>query len=185
MSQLDYFAVIHKYIEPTSKLYQLYLPHVVMVTKRALAIAKKLQLSEKDLQFIQEAAMLHDIGIITVDAPKIGATGELPYICHGSEGREILEKEGLPDHALVAERHTGVGITLEEITSRDLPIPHRDMTPVSLPEKIISYADLFFSKSPQKLWFEETPDQIEAELAQYGEQQVAIFREWHKQFSMD
>ena len=46
-----------------------------------------------------------------------------------SFSRELLEKEGLPQHALVCDRHTGVGITIEDIRAQELPIPERDMTP--------------------------------------------------------
>jgi uncharacterized protein len=179
---LDYFALIQKYIKPDSQFYRIYVPHVVMVTQKALAIANAKGLNEDSLTFIEEAGMLHDIGIIKINAPKLGVTSDLPYICHGTEGSAILEAEGLPRHALVAERHTGVGITLAEIVERDLPIPHRSMEPQSIEEKIISYADLFFSKSPHKLWFQETPDEIAAELSQFGEAQVAIFRAWQAEF---
>jgi len=180
---VNYFEMINKHIDPNSAFYAIYVPHVTMVTQKALTIAQRLGLDTETQRFIEEAAMLHDIGIsVNIDAPKLHVSGDMPYICHGSQGRELLEKEGLPKHALVAERHTGVGITLEEIEARDLPIPHREMSPQSLPEKIISYADLFFSKSPHKLWRQESADQIEAEIAEYGQKYVAIFKEWQQQF---
>ena len=53
----------------------------------------------------------------------------------------------LPRHALVAERHTGSGITMEQVIREDLPIPVQDYLPVSLEERIICYADKFYSKS--------------------------------------
>lgn len=182
MAALNYFSIIHRYIEPDSLAYSIYLPHVVMVTERAVAIARRLNLSAQSVQFIEEAAMLHDIGVIRVASPKLGTTGTLPYVCHGYLGREILEAEGLPAHALVAERHTGVGIPLTQIIERDLPLPHRDMLAVSIEEKIISYADLFYSKRRERMWIPETVEQIEAELATFGDDQVAIFREWHEMF---
>jgi uncharacterized protein len=48
-----------------------------------------------DERFIQEAALLHDIGIFLTNAPKIHCFGDYPYICHGYLGAEILRKEGL------------------------------------------------------------------------------------------
>jgi uncharacterized protein len=180
--RLNYFEIIHKYIDPSSFTYSVYLPHVILVTQRALSIARGLGLSAESQQFIEEAAMLHDIGIIKVNSPKLGTTGDLPYVCHGNQGRIILEAEGLPKHALVAERHTGVGIPLSQIVERDLPLPHRDMLAESIEEKIISYADLFYSKRIAKLWIPEAAEEIEAELAGFGEDQVATFRDWHAQF---
>lgn len=180
--RLNYFEIIHKYIDPSSFTYAVYIPHVVLVTQRSLSIARGLGLSAESQQFIEEAAMLHDIGVIKVNSPKLATTGDLPYVCHGNQGRIILEAEGLPKHALVAERHTGVGIPLAQIVERDLPLPHRDMLAESIEEKIISYADLFYSKRLAKLWIPEAADEIEAELAEFGEDQVAIFREWHEEF---
>lgn len=179
---LDYFSIIHRYISPESDFYRIYLPHVTLVTNKALKIARRLGLEQSQLQFIEEAGMLHDIGIINVKSNKAKTESQLPYICHGNEGRKILEAEGLPKHALVAERHTGVGITLHEIEERDLPLPHHDMTAQSIEEKIISYADLFFSKRPGILWQEESVADIEAELSAYGAENVDIFREWQQQF---
>ena len=100
-----------------------------------------------DRQFVEEAAMLHDIGIIFCDAPKIYCRGSHKYIEHGFLGAELLRAEGYPKHALVAERHTGTGITIEQVEREELPIPERDYCPQSLEEKIICYADKFYSKS--------------------------------------
>ena len=91
--------------------------------------------------------MLHDIGIIYCNAPKIYCNGPHKYIEHGYLGAELLRAEGFPKHALVAERHTGTGITIEQVEREELPIPERDYCPQSLEEKIICYADKFYSKS--------------------------------------
>src|SRR5687768_12925958 len=108
--------------------YSIYILHVTLVTTKALKIARKLNLSEEQQHFIEEASMLHDIGIVHVKAAKLGCHGEMPYICHIIEGRKILEAEGLPQHAKIAENHIGVGgLTKGEIIAEKLPLPHRDM----------------------------------------------------------
>ena len=95
--------------------------------------------------------MLHDIGIFMTASPKIGCFGDAPYVCHGFLGRELLDKEGLdPTFGLVAERHTGAGICLETIQRHNLPLPRRDMVPITPAEKIICCADKFFSKTPAR-----------------------------------
>ncbi len=172
---LDYLSLIQKYIPPTNKLFGLYFIHVTLVTNKALAIGRQLGLSNEQLHFIEEATMLHDIGIVMVNAPEIHCTGELPYICHGVEGRKILEAEGLLQHALICERHTGVGIRKEEIITHNLPLPHRDMVPVSIEEKIICWADLFFSKNPSELWLEKTIEQVRASVAEFGTENIQTF----------
>ncbi len=60
----------------------------------------------------------------------------LLYIYHAPAGRALLEHEGLERHALVAERHIGLGITREEIIQQQLPLPRRDMLCESLEERL-------------------------------------------------
>lgn len=130
-------------------------------------------------QFIAEAAMLHDIGIFYCDAPRIFCTGEHKYIEHGYLGAELLRKEGFPKHALVAERHTGSGILLEQVIREELPIPERDYCPISLPEKIICYADKFYSKS--HLGEELNLNKVRESIWRYGHD--AILR-WEEMFRL-
>ena len=133
-----------------------------------------------DAAFVEEAAMLHDIGIFLTDADAIHCFGKYHYLCHGYLGADLLRKEGLPRHALVAERHTGTGLTLKQILERDLPVPHRDMVPVSVEEKIICFADKFYSKTrPQE---EKTVEQAENSLVKFGLEGVDIFRDWCRLF---
>jgi uncharacterized protein len=175
---VDYFAIIHKYIPHDSPAYAVYLPHAALVTAKALAAARRLCLSAAQQRFIEEAAMLHDIGIVLVE-PFIESTPEAPpYICHAPLGREILEQEGLTCHALVAERHVGAGLSRDDIVRQNLPLPQRDMLPETIEEQIICWADLFFSKKPHKLWREEPLKEIENSLLKYGTRHVQTFREW-------
>lgn len=182
MTTVDYFAIIHKYIEPTSLTYRYYLPHVSLVTAKALKIGHRLGLPAEQLRFIEEAAMLHDIGIVKVDEKILGCAGSLPYVCHLTEGRAILEAEGLPKHALVAERHVGVGLTQAEIRAQQLPLPARDLLPETVEEKIISWADLFYGKSTGRLWLEKPVDEVRKKIARYGERHLQVFDEWRAAF---
>ena len=91
-----------------------------------------------------------------------------------------MQKEGYPRHALVCERHTGAGMSLESIVKQNLPVPHREMVPVSLEEQVICFADKFFSKtSPDR---EKSVEQAEKSLAKFGTEGVERFREWCKLF---
>lgn len=182
MSPVNYFAIIHKFIPPHSPFYQIYIPHVSLVTAKALHIARKLRLSPAQQQFIEEAAMLHDIGIVNVAEYGGVSFRDRPYICHAPAGRDILEQEGLARHALVAERHIGLGITKEEILRQALPLPLRDMLCESLEEKIVCWADLFFSKTPESLWQEKTLAEVEQRVIRYGPRQLALFWEWRVLF---
>ncbi len=166
--------VIEKYYKNNTKLHNLLLAHSKLVTKKAVKIGRRLN---ADIKFIEEAAMLHDIGIFLTNAPDIYCFGKEPYIRHGYLGRLILEREGLPKHALVCERHIGLGITKEDVIKQDLPLPKRDMVPVSIEEKIICYADKFFSKGLTK---EKSIHEITEELKKFGKDKK--FLEWVKLF---
>ena len=182
MQLVDYFKIIQKYFPVDSIAYSIYVPHVVLVTAKALEIARRLGLSEEQMRFIEEAGMLHDVGICRVNNPKLSCFGELPYICHIVEGKKILEAEGLLKHARVAESHTGVGIFKSDILVNKFLIPLKDYIPETLEEKIISLADIFFKKTPPKLWREQTMEEAREEIGQYGEDRLRIFDEWRDLF---
>jgi uncharacterized protein len=175
------FSIIHKYYDPASELYQILVTHSVLVTKKALDIAVDFQTrnpqAEIDLAFIYEAAMLHDIGIYRCDAPEIFCTGSEPYVRHGLMGREILGSEGLPRHALVCERHTGAGLSRDDVIRQALPLPLRDYLPESLEEKIICLADKFYSKTPHKLFREKQLHKIQKKMEKWGPETAARFEE--------
>lgn len=173
-------TIIDIYYKEGTKLYDVYMSHATDVTQKALHITRKHPELAVDIHFIEEAGMLHDIGIFKTRASRIACEGDAPYICHGYLGREILTNEGYPKHGLVCERHTGTGLSLENIINRKLPIPHRDMRPKSLEEKIICFADKFFSKS--QLGKEKSVRKIRESLRQHGWHQVEIFDEWCEMF---
>lgn len=170
--------IIKKYYNPKSSLYKILITHNKKVTKKALAIAKLNSDLNPDVDFISEAAMLHDIGIIQTRADDIGCSGDYPYLCHGYLGRKILEGENLPRHALVCERHVGVGLTKSEIIKLNLPIPKRDMLPLSHEEKIISLADKFFTKNPKVGDKQLTISQIRKNIARFGPEKLATLDKW-------
>jgi len=172
--------ILKKYCGDNEELFELLLKHSEAVAKKALKIAEKFPEVDKD--FIYEASILHDIGVTQVYFPGLNENAKYPYIAHGYLGREILEKEGLFKHALVCERHVGVGITKQEIEEKNLPLPKRDMVPVTLEEKIIAFADKFFSKRKGELTKEKSVEEVIKEISKYGEEKVKVFKEWLKLF---
>ena len=161
-------SVIAQFYERGSRLWDVLLTHSQYVADLAVAIVDAHPEAGADRQFVYEAAMLHDIGIIGTNAPAIFCFGDSPYICHGTIGSEMLRGAGLPRHALVAERHTGSGLSLSYIVENNLPLPRRDLVPVSPEEKIVCYADKFFSKS-KKLTDMKNFDRALASCAKYGD----------------
>ena len=107
-----WMRVIDKYYSDNPPLRDLLILHSRLVADLALKVAAAHPELGLDTQFIEESAMLHDIGIFLTDAAPIHCFGKYHYICHGYLGADLLREEGLPRHALVAERHTGTGLTL-------------------------------------------------------------------------
>ncbi len=174
--------IISEYYNPDSEAYAMLLQHGKSVERKALDAAAKVPNLNPDITFIQEATMLHDIAIFMTDAPELHCTGKHPYICHGYLGRELLESKGLFKHAMVCERHVGVGITAEEIRRHNLPLPARDMVPISIEEQVICFADKFFSKNGPSMETEKPVKEILGNLAHYGPDKVKTFESWLELF---
>lgn len=176
----DWKKIIDKYYSGDGDLRTILIIHSQSVARKALQIVSLHPELNLDREFIEEAAMLHDIGIIKTDAPGIKCFGTEAYICHGILGAEMLRQEGLPRHARVCERHTGAGLSLNEIVSQNLPLPHQDFLPETLEEQVICYADKFFSKT--HLDREKSVEKAEKSIAKFGEEGLARFKQWEKMF---
>lgn len=182
---MDPLFIIERFYTPGTKLHQVLVEHSQIVTKKSLEIARNLIHLNPDLDFIKDAAMLHDIGIYLTRAESIGCNGEAPYICHGYLGRMLLDEQGLtPEYGLVCERHTGAGITKENIISNGLPLPKRDMVPISLEEKIICAADKYHSKNPKHADKKITTIQIIEELEKINKNHAQRFSGWAEEFKL-
>ena len=174
---IDTLSIIYRFYEPQSDLCKLLIKHSTQVAELSRQFAQRLIDSHVpvDIDFVEEAAMLHDIGIVHTNAPGIYCHGAEPYIRHGILGREMLDEIGLFRHALVCERHTGTGLSIKEREEQNLPLPHRDLLPISIEEKIVCYADKFFSKShPNAI---RSVEVARSKLEKFGEETLARFDE--------
>lgn len=178
----DYQRIIDKYYPGESPLRDIYMRHCRQVAEKALSIARDLHL-DLDPGEIEAAAMLHDIGIFLTDAPGIHCHGEERYLRHGLLGADLLRSEGAPEYcARVAQRHTGAGLTHEDIIADDLPLPlDRTYMPESLLERLICYADKFYSKSGDMQ--EKTLPRVLVSISKFGPAALSRFRSLHSQFS--
>jgi len=192
MKKMDYQHIIDKYYPEENELRRILMVHSRGVADKALRIVDAHPELSLDRSFVEEAAMLHDIGIFRCNAPGIQCFGEAPYICHGHEGAELLRREGYPRHARVCERHTGAGLTVAEIRLQALPLEippcpagvspqaWEPFLPETLEEQLICYADKFFSKTrPEQ---EKTFAQAERSLMKFGEEGVRRFQSWKEMF---
>ena len=100
---MNYNLLIDKYYPEDNELRHILINHSQSVARKALQIVSSHPELHLDAQFVEEAAMLHDLGIFRTDAPGIQCFGSEPYICHGRLGAEILRKEGYERHARVCD----------------------------------------------------------------------------------
>lgn len=144
----DYQRLYDKYYPVGSRVRDILERHSRSVADLAAGINSRLGLGLAP-EVVEAAAMLHDIGIFMTDADGIDCHGTEKYIRHGILGADLLRAEGAPEWiARVAERHTGAGISGDDIAEMNLPLPpDRLLMPESLLERLICYADKFYSKS--------------------------------------
>ena len=181
---IDCYEIINRFYERDTELWHILVTHSEQVASLAVQIGERLVARGEpvDVEFVNEASLLHDIGIFRTDAPGIACYGTEPYICHGVIGSDILSDMGLFRHALVCERHTGAGLTVSNIEIQNLPLPRREMLPLSIEEKIVCYADKFFSKShvgaPAK-----PVDKVRLQMERFGADSLARFNALHAMFA--
>ena len=179
---MDPVEIIGRHYAPASKSHRILLEHGRLVAEKALTAAARVPHLAPDLAFVKSAALLHDIGIFLTDSPALDCHGREPYIRHGILGKDILDAIGMPRHGLVCERHVGVGISAEDIRRFDLPLPERDMRPVTVEEQIICYADKFFSKDGGGVTREKSVAEILESLKHYGADKEERFTRWVELF---
>ncbi len=176
----DPLVIIKNYYQEGSEAYKILIEHSKDVGQKALAIAERKPELKIDKEFVYNSALLHDIGIFMTYAPSIACYGEEKYIRHGYLGAELMRRLGYPEYAFVCERHTGSGLTMSEIRSQGIDLPDGVYLPQSIEEKLICYADKFFSKS--KLGEEKSLDKVFRSMAKFGAEPLRRFEELHQIF---
>ena len=111
--------------------------HCKAVTKLALETANVLK--ERGLKIdsalVEVGALLHDIG-----------RSKTHTVHHAVVGAEIAKSAGLPDSVIsIIKRHVGGGIIASE--TKKLGWPEDVYVPITLEEKIVSYADKLIENS--------------------------------------
>ncbi|MGN0893125.1 MAG: HD domain-containing protein [Oligosphaeraceae bacterium] len=175
--------LFHHFYPEDTPLRRLLLRHSLQVRDKALELAAGATLP-LDLSVVRDGALLHDIGVGRCHAPGILCMGEEPYLRHGLIGGEMLRGWGrehgfldaMEPLACICERHTGTGLTREEILRQGLPLPPRDFLPRTPEEKLVCLADKFFSKSGDME--ERSLAQVFASLKKFGPETQARLQEF-------
>ena len=172
----QYFKLLRKY-STTKKHYNIILNHSLLVLGKSIDIITKKKLyNDIDFDLIISGSLLHDIG--TYKFMKNFDKFQEDYLKHGIIGGEILRKEGLAKEALIAERHIGSGLSKKYIVENNLPLPKKDFLPITLEQKLVCYADKFYSKSGKK----DNLRSIKKEMKEFGKEPFERFLELEKMF---
>lgn len=175
------YEIIQRYYPEVCKLYNILVVHSECVRDKALECLDRHPELNLDRQFVIEAAMLHDIGIFYTYAPPIECMGTHLYIEHGVLGAQLLRDLGYERHARVCETHTGTGLTAQYIRRMHLPLPERDLLPETLEEKLVCYADKFYSKN-RNLREAKPLEVVRQKLAKWEDGSVERFDALHALF---
>lgn len=133
--------------------------HCEAVTKLALEIASAIKGKglKVDSELVEVGALLHDIG-----------RSRTHTVHHAVVGAKIAKSAGLPDSVVsIIKRHVGGGITASE--AEKLGWPKDVYVPVTLEEKIVSYADKLIENSkraPIERTIEKLSKELKAEAAE-------------------
>ncbi|MBR1594087.1 MAG: HD domain-containing protein [Alloprevotella sp.] len=188
--------LIDTYYPADTPLRRLLLLHSGQVCEKALDVCRRHPELALDEDLVRAGAMVHDIGIVRCHAPGIGCEGTLPYLLHGIAGGEMVREaaargdwqEAFAPEVLArfCERHTGTGLVAENFRLRGIPAPAllegdpRALCPETEEERVVCYADKFFSKShPERT---RTVEQTARSLEGFGMEGVRLFLEWAERY---
>jgi uncharacterized protein len=124
--------------------------HCKAVSKLAVETAKILQQRglQVDVELVELGGLLHDLG-----------RSKTHTVNHVVAGVEIAKAAGLPEPILgIIKRHVGGGITKAE--AKELGWPDDNYVPITLEEKIISYADKLVDTSETRVPIEDTINKL-------------------------
>lgn len=160
---------LHERLAPHPAALELVLTHCRVVRRIAEQLACGLGARSGpalDLELVRAGCLLHDVGVYRLYRPD-GDIDHASYLRHGVLGHELLRDLGYAEALCrFASRHTGVGLTREDVVAQHLPIPVDDYTPHSIEEQLVAYADAFHSKTHPPTFV--APDTYARRIARFG-----------------
>lgn len=167
---------LHERLAPHPAALDLVLTHCRIVSRVAEQLAEGLAARDGravDLDLVRAGCLVHDVGVYRLYRPD-GHLDHASYVRHGVLGHELLRDLGHPEVLCrFASRHTGVGLTREDVVAQRLPIPVDDYTPRSVEEQLVAYADTFHSKTDPPTFV--SPDTYARRIARFGSDKVDRF----------
>lgn len=139
----------HKYA-PNDKVYDLVYGHCQVVCEIALWCANNIKDDTRvDLDLLQSAALLHDIGTYILFDNEGKVANNRMYPQHAILGAKIVADEGIDIRiSKIIETHILLGLTKQEIIDTPWVLPARNYEPDTVEGELLCYADRFHSKHP-------------------------------------
>ncbi len=163
---------LHEKHSPTPAAFQVVYAHCEIVATVAQQLLDRNQ-PDLDADLVRAGALLHDIGVY----PLYGADGRLDqagYLRHGVLGYDLLQAEGLPEVLCrFCSRHTGVGLSPDDVRRGRLPLPPGDYRAETGEEELVMYADKFHSKTDPPVFL--TAGTYAAQVRRFGAGKEAAF----------
>jgi uncharacterized protein (TIGR00295 family) len=138
--------------------------HCKAVSALAVKVAKR---CGGNVKLVEAGGLLHDLGRCKTHT-----------IAHAVEGAEIARQRKLPQPLIdIIERHIGAGISKDE--AKELGLPEKDYTPLTLEQKIVSHSDNLMSGVERT-----SVNEAVAYLTRKGQMQAALrMLSLHKELS--
>lgn len=125
-----------------------------------------------DGDLVRAGALLHDIGVYRLYTA--GSLDTAGYVRHGVLGHELLAGLGFSETiSRFCSRHSGVGITRDDVLRQGLPIPVADYVAESQEEELVMYADKFHSKRTPPVFVSGAS--YEVAVRRWGEDKAVAF----------
>jgi uncharacterized protein len=171
--------VLHEKHAPTEDAFDLTYTHCRIVC----GIAEQLLARSGtglDADLVRAGCLLHDIGVYRLyDAA--GKVDHADYIRHGFLGYGLLAEEGLPEAVCrFASRHTGVGLSPDDVVRQGLPLPVADYRAETGEEMLVMYADKFHSKTDPPTFLNAAC--YARKVRRFGEDKAAAFESMRELF---
>lgn len=175
----DEIRALHERHAPSSPAFELVYGHCVIVCEIAEQLLAR-SAEDLDAGLVRAGSLLHDIGVYRLYGPD-GRLDHANYIRHGLLGHELLAEEGLPEALCrFCSRHTGVGLTRDDVRTQHLPLPVADYVPETDEELLVTYADKFHSKTDPPTFV--TAASYTASIRRFGADKAAAFASLRERF---
>jgi uncharacterized protein len=170
---------LHERYAPTEEAFDLVYTHSRIVCAVAEELLDRLR-PALDVDLVRAGCLLHDIGVYRLyDAA--GKIDERQYIRHGVLGYQLLRDLGFAEPLCrFCSRHTGVGMSRDDVSRQALPLPAGDYQAETGEELLVMYADKFHTKTTPTAFV--TAASYAAGVGRFGPDKVVRFVEMTRRF---